>query len=239
MRERHTRPRALLWIVLSLAACEGAKGTAADEALYQRGLLAAERGAYEQALLLRARLSPQSSYYRLAIGEPRFLRAVKIYRVRARSRIEALIGTGQCAAARQALRGALHLIKRWKTMEARVGDCRESVPEPPASVPTTRAVPTSAPSPSEPTTADKPVDFDALGQRCVRAYLGNDYQRAYALGQRYLQRYPKDQKILAVVGAAACRLDHAHVAKATYRRLGPARRNMLKQVCAARKIDLP
>lgn len=314
MRERHTRQRALLWIVLSLAACEGAKGADADKVLFERGLLAAERGAYEQALLLRARLSPQSSYYRQALGEPRYLHAAKVYRVRARARIEALIGTGRCDAAQQALRGALHLVRHWRTMEARLRDCRKALGGP-ASLPSADAptakerlakrvleayvdddfkrafalgerylvetkdpeneriltvVAASAcklgrhemarkigprlslprlamlnracatPPTTQPTSTSSDAKCDPkVGSQAVIAYLQLNWQRALTLGQQYLLSYPTDQKVLAIVGASACKLGRVEIAKEVYARLQPARRSMLKQVCAPSKIVWP
>lgn len=312
MCERH--PRRLLYLVFGLvAACQSGrgKGDDSDQALYERGLLAAERGAYEQALLLRARLSPKSSYYRRAIGEPRYLHAAKVYRARARTQIEALMGTGQCAAAQQALRGALHLVRHWRTMEARLRDCHPATGTPtslpqPAGLGTeerlvkrvleayvdedyrraftlgerylaqargsaderlltivaaaackigrperARAIAPRLSLPrlavvhracdtlpaTLPTKPDAGCDPE-IGSRCVQAYLGNNWLRALVLGQRYLRCAPGDQKVLAVVGASACKLGRAKIAKALYRRLNPARRGMLAQVCSASKIDV-
>jgi TonB family protein len=70
------------------------------------------------------------------------------------------------------------------------------------------------------------------------AYLRNHWKLSLQYGKVCLRVYPKKQDVLAIVGAAACNLKRPAVAKRSFRRLTPARRNMLRSVCRRRGIDL-
>jgi hypothetical protein len=75
-----------------------------------------------------------------------------------------------------------------------------------------------------------------LRSQIMTSFFSNNYRRALQLGRQYLRAGPKDQSVLAVVGASACKLRKTRQARRAYLQLKLARRAMLRRVCQVEGI---
>lgn len=74
--------------------------------------------------------------------------------------------------------------------------------------------------------------------KAVRAFLHNEYTRALKQGLIALRASPRDQTLLAITGASACKLKRVRTAQRLYARLRPARKAMMRRVCLSIDIKL-
>lgn len=229
--------------------CERASSELAAKKLFDDASAAATRNEHKKALELFMKIPKASTYYQEREKSATFLDAKKKYLAQVISELDDTIKNGDCKAAKKKVVEIRAMVPDAPGLDEKLDNCKKA-PGTVAAVPPTkkpkrrikpvhvRKVPVHPKKPAGLTPQQK-ADLQPLGSQAVQAYLGNNWARAMALGQKYLKGFPNDQKLLAIVGASACKLNRAGVAKSVYRRLQPARRGMLKQVCQSAKIAVP
>jgi pSer/pThr/pTyr-binding forkhead associated (FHA) protein len=227
--------------------CDRAAAEKQAKGLFDAATAAATRNEDGKALGLFLKIPKSSTYYTEREKSAQFLDAKKKYKAQALSELDDLIKNKECDKAKAKVAAIKKLLPDLSEADTKVASCSKATTTTPPVVakrpPRRKPIkvvrkPIKPKKPAGLTPAQKAA-LKPLGNQAMQAFMSNGYARALGLGKKYLKAFPKDQKILAIVGASACKLKRTGEAKRIYRRLQPARRAMLKRVCLTENIPLP
>ncbi|PIE17207.1 MAG: hypothetical protein CSA65_09510 [Proteobacteria bacterium] len=237
--------------------CDRAEAEKEAKAKFDAATASATRNEHEKALALFLEIPKSSAYYTEREKSAHYLDAKKKYKAQAISELDELVKNSECAKAKTKLASIKKLLPDLTEADSKVAGCvKVATLTSPTLTPPTLTPPTkvtkrqtrrrritvkSKPKPKKPAalTAEQKAALKPLKEETTKAYMGSAYARARGLGKKYLKAFPTDQNILAIVGAAVCKLKRKDEAKRIYRRLQPERRPMLKSVCLTAGIQLP
>lgn len=229
--------------------CEKAKAELGAKKIFDDANAAAIRNEHKKALDLFLKIPNTSLYSTERDKAKTFAKVKRNYLANAMSELDDLIKASDCDGAEKKASEIKKYIPDAKT-DAKVGRCNKPVgvaKHTPVSVvqkkktttPKKKTIKTRVRRAADMTPEQKEA-AKALADQVAQAWMNGNSQQALVLGQRYIRMYPADHKVLATVGASACNLKKASVAKRIYMRLKSSLyRNQLRNICMKNNIEIP
>ncbi|MBW2731913.1 MAG: FHA domain-containing protein [Deltaproteobacteria bacterium] len=236
------------------ANCDRAALEQPAQKVFENAVAAATKNEHQQALELFFRIPKTSSYYSEREKSATYLETRKKFRAQAGGEIDDLLLKKDCEGIKKLIASAARLLGETSSeFDKKLTDCQAPAialvpPEKKPRVvkprvvkrPVIRRRPPKRP-PHKPTapTEEQKAAAKQHREQAWTAYRAGQDARTVMLGKKYLRVFPKDQQILSIVGASACKMKDARTARSVSVRLQPSRRNMLKSFCIRRGVPLP
>lgn len=231
------------------ANCERAALEKRSQKLFEDAVSAATKNEHQGALALFLKIPKTSTYYHEREKSAVYLETRKKYKAQAAGDVDDAITRGDCAGAKKIVQlvGSF-LGESLSEFDAKLKACQAPTV---AVVPPTKKPPRGKrpatkrpPRKRPPRKASAPTEEQKAAAKQLKEQVWGAYRRGEAartvlLGKKYLRVFPRDQQILSIVGASACKKKDRATAKWVLVRLLPARRNMLKNFCSSRNVSLP